>query len=246
MIDAADLRARTTQGEGLYVISFEDRSREKSIEVVQKMLNAFVENALGEKRTGQETAQRFIDEQIAEYEQRLRDAESRLAEFKQRNVGLMPDSTGDYFGRMQQETAEAERVRTALAVAESRKAEIDRQLEGEEPFLFGFDTGTTTSAASRSTDITFRSRSAAPARRVAVEIIYKHPEVIATRKTIAEPGSDRPRSLRASGGQQATGKRSSSLKTNPVYQSPRSSRSAPGRGTAVNLQRYGTPRCASR
>ncbi|MBV6416831.1 MAG: Chromosome partition protein Smc [Steroidobacteraceae bacterium] len=221
-IDAADLRARTTQGEGLYVISFEDRSREKSIEVVQKMLNAFVENALGEKRTGQETAQRFIDEQIAEYEQRLRDAESRLAEFKQRNVGLMPDSTGDYFGRMQQETAEAERVRTALAVAESRKAEIDRQLEGEEPFLFGFDTGTTTSAASPgSTDITFRIQDL---QRQLDELLLKytdkHPEVIATRKTIAELKERQAEELaRIKAGQQATGSLSSSLKTNPVYQS---------------------------
>src|SRR5688572_11861987 len=59
-ITAADLRARTTQGEGLYLIRFQDTDREKSIEVVDKLLTAFVESALGEKRTGQETAQRFL------------------------------------------------------------------------------------------------------------------------------------------------------------------------------------------
>src|SRR5690606_14146105 len=53
-IDAADLRARTTQGEGLYSISFQDKDRTKAIELVQTMLNGFVENALGDKRTGQE------------------------------------------------------------------------------------------------------------------------------------------------------------------------------------------------
>lgn len=221
-IDAADLRARTTQGEGLYVISFEDHDRAKTVEVVQKMLNAFVENALGEKRTGQETAQRFIDEQIAEYEQRLRDAESKLAAFKQRNVGLMPDSTGDYFGRMQQETQEAERVRTSLAVAESRKAEIERQLSGEEPYLFGFDTGASTTAATpASGDLTFRIQDL---QRQLDDLLLrytdKHPEVIATRKTIAELKQRQEEELaRVKAGQQATGSLSSSLKTNPVYQS---------------------------
>ena len=34
-------------------------------------------------------------------------AEARLAEFKKTNVGVMPDSRGDYFQRLQQETAEA-------------------------------------------------------------------------------------------------------------------------------------------
>lgn len=221
-IDAADLRARTTQGEGLYVISFEDHDRGKSVEVVQKMLNAFVENALGEKRTGQETAQRFIDEQIAEYEQRLRDAEARLAEFKQKNVGLMPDSTGDYFGRMQQETLEAERVRTALAVAESRKNEIERQLSGEEPYLFGFDTGGTTAAATGgSGDITYRIQDLEKQLdELLLRYTDKHPEVIATRKTIEELKRRQQEELaRVKGGQQATGSLSSSLKTNPVYQS---------------------------
>ncbi|MGE3667266.1 MAG: XrtA system polysaccharide chain length determinant, partial [Steroidobacteraceae bacterium] len=221
-IGAADLRARTTQGEGLYVISFEDRSREKSVEVVQKMLNSFVENALGEKRTGQQTAQRFIDEQIAEYEQRLRDAEARLADFKKQNVGLMPDSTGDYFGRMQQETLDAERVRTALAVAESRKAEIERQLNGEEPFLFGFDTGDSAAAASpASGDLTYRIQEL---QRQLDDLLLrytdKHPEVIATRKTIEELKERQAEELaRIKAGKQATGSLSSSLKTNPVYQS---------------------------
>jgi polysaccharide chain length determinant protein (PEP-CTERM system associated) len=222
-IAAGDLRARTTQGEGLYFISFQDGNRDKAIEVVQKLLNAFVENALGEKRTGQETAQRFIDEQIAEYEQRLRDAESRLATFKQTNVGLMPDSTGDYFGRLQQETIDAEGVRTRLAVAESRRVEIQRQLDGEEPFLFGFDSGAAASPAATGAagDITFRIQDL---ERQLDELLLrytdKHPEVLATRNTIAELKIRQQEELaRVKGGQQATGSLSSSLKSNPVYQS---------------------------
>jgi polysaccharide chain length determinant protein (PEP-CTERM system associated) len=102
-IEAGDLRARTTSGEGLYKITFRDGDRDKSIEVVQTLLNNFVENALGEKRSGQESAQRFLVEQIALYEARLRESEDNLADFKKRNVGVMPSSQGDYFAQLQQE-----------------------------------------------------------------------------------------------------------------------------------------------
>jgi|HigsolmetaAR202D_1030399.scaffolds.fasta_scaffold01792_13 polysaccharide chain length determinant protein, PEP-CTERM locus subfamily len=221
-ISAADLRARTSQGEGLYLIEFRDIDREKSVEVVQKLLNAFVESALGEKRTGQETAQRFLDEQIAEYERRLSEAEARLADFKKANVGLMPDSRGDYFARLQEEAVEVERVRTALAIAESRRAEIQRQLAGEEPFLFGFDTGATvTPAAPGSADLTFRIQELEKQLdELLLRYTEKHPEVIATRETLAELRRRQQEELaRIQSGGRATGSLASSLKANPVYQS---------------------------
>jgi polysaccharide chain length determinant protein (PEP-CTERM system associated) len=222
-IQAADLRARTTQGEGLYLIKFQDTDREKSIEVVDKLLTAFVESALGEKRTGQETAQRFLEEQIAEYERRLGQAESKLADFKKSKVGLMPDSRGDYFNRMQAETSEVDKVRTTLAVAESRRAEIERQLSGEEPFLFGFDaegSGGGSTAASGSGDLTYRIQDLEKMLdELLLRFTEKHPEVIATRKTLEELKKRQQEELaRIKEGQQATGSLASSLKKNPVYQ----------------------------
>jgi polysaccharide chain length determinant protein (PEP-CTERM system associated) len=221
-IDAADLRARTTQGEGMYLIRFQDNDREKSIELVRKLLDSFVENALGEKRTGQETAQRFLDDQIADYEHRLSAAESRLADFKKANVGLMPDSRGDYFGRMQQEAAELEKTRTMLAIAESRRAEIDRQLAGEEPFLFGFDSGTTNVApgGKGGGDLTFRIQDLEKQLdELLLRYTDKHPEVLATRQTIIELKKRQQEELdHVKKGGAATGSLANSLKSNPVYQ----------------------------
>lgn len=221
-IDAGDLRARTTRGDGLYVIRFQDRDRAKSIEVVETLLNAFVENALGEKRVGQETAERFLEQQIKDYETRLSQAESRLAEFKKANVGVMPDSRGDYFQRMQEETAEVERVRTALAVAESRRNEVQRQLSGEEPFLFGFDTGGAPAAGSSAAgDITFRIQGLEKQLdELLLRYTDKHPEVVETRRTIEELKARQAEELaRVRAGQGATGSLTQSLKTNPIYQS---------------------------
>lgn len=221
-IDAADLRARTAQGEGLYVISFKDGDRRKAIEVVDTMLKAFVESALGDKRVGQETAQRFIDEQIADYAQRLTEAEARVAEFKRNNLGMMPDSRGDYFARLQEETAQMDAVRSALAIAESRRNEIQRQLSGEEPFLFGFDTGAPSMAMDTgSGDLTYRIQGLEKQLdELMLRYTEKHPEVIATRATIDELRRRQDEELaRVRAGQRATGSLASSLKTNPVYQS---------------------------
>ena len=222
-ISAADMRARTAEGDGLYLISFTDQDRGKSVQVVQKLLNAFMESAMGDKRMDNKSAQRFIEEQIADYEQRLRTAEQRLASFKQQNVGLMPDSRGDYFGRMQQENSEIDRVRTGLNVAETRRGEIQRQLSGEEPFLFGFDTGEPSQVAPgrSSGDLTFRIQDLQKQLDdMLLRYTEKHPEVIAVRKTIDDLKQRQAEELaRIKAGKQATGSLGQSLKTNPVYQS---------------------------
>jgi polysaccharide chain length determinant protein (PEP-CTERM system associated) len=219
-IDAADLRARTTQGEGLYRISFRDHDRAKSIEVVETMLKGFVENALGEKRTGQASAQRFIEDQIAQYEARLRSSEEKLADFKKRNVAVMPGSQGDYFGRLQQESVGLETARTSLGVAESRRNEIQRQLDGEEPFLFGIDSGAQAPANGGAGDLTYRIQDMERnLEEMLLRYTEKHPEVVALRATIEELKKRQAEELaRVKKGQAATGSLSSSLKSNPIYQ----------------------------
>lgn len=220
-IGAGDLRARTSEGQGLYVISFQDQDRQKAIEVVQTMLNRFVENALGDKRIGQESALRFLDEQIAEIETKLRASEARLAEFKKRNVSVLPGTQGDYFSRMQQELEGLETARTALGIAESRRAEIQRQLDGEEPFLFGIDTGAQTAAISEgSGDLTYRIQAMEKSvEDLRLRYTDEHPEVSALRGTIDELKKQQAEELaRVRRGQAATGSLVSSLKSNPVYQ----------------------------
>ena len=56
----------------------------------------------------------FCSSRSRETEQRLREAEERLAAFKKRNVGTMPGAEGDYFTRLQNEMDAARKARTAL------------------------------------------------------------------------------------------------------------------------------------
>ena len=69
-------RAGSSATDGLYRISFQDPSRPMTLAVVETLLNTFVEQTLGSKRSGQESAQRFLDDEISELRARLTEAES--------------------------------------------------------------------------------------------------------------------------------------------------------------------------
>ena len=87
--------------ENVYTLRYSDAEPAMAQRVVQTLLDTFVEDTLGVKRADTDSAQSFLQEQIREYETRLRDAEDRLARFKKDNVGLMPGETGDYYTRLQ-------------------------------------------------------------------------------------------------------------------------------------------------
>lgn len=113
----------------LYQISFSDESPEQAKRVVQALLTIFVESSLGESRKGGDVAQVFLDEQIAEYERKLLDAEDRLRDFKQRNVGLMPSEGGGYYGRLQAAKDQLESSKLELSEADRRRRMAEQQLE---------------------------------------------------------------------------------------------------------------------
>jgi polysaccharide chain length determinant protein (PEP-CTERM system associated) len=222
LVISTDARTANSNSDGVYRITFTDTSREKSFQVVQTLLNSFVEDTLTGKREGQEEAQRFLSDQIAAHEKRLQDAESRLAEFKKRNIGRMPDDRGDYFVRLQHEMVELEKARQAVMLAEARRTEIERQLSGEEPFLFGFDDSSSTRQQSNkgTGDVAARIKEL-EAREQQLLLTYteKHPEVIALEDSLANLRKQQEEELeRVRQGQRATGSLSQSLKSNPVYQ----------------------------
>lgn len=123
-------------GNNIIRISYENNDRDRALAVVTSLLNMFVEGSLGKARQDSSSAEEFLLQQISDYERRLNEAESRLADFKRKNVGLMPDAQADYYGRLQQSLARLQETEGKLRVARNRRAELERQVEGEEP-VFG-------------------------------------------------------------------------------------------------------------
>jgi len=133
-INGTDRGARGARN-NVYEIRYASDSANRSYLVVSQLLNTMIENTLKSTRTDTASAQKFLDSQIATYEERLSQAEQKLADFKKENVGFMPNERGNFYTRLQRAEDSVEATASALRLAEHRFAELNRQLEGESPIL---------------------------------------------------------------------------------------------------------------
>ena len=136
--DALIDRLRSTislQGErgnaSFYNIRVKHRERETARRITQSLITVFIESSLNEKRDDSTGAQDFLDEQIAEYERRLIEAEGRLARFKQQNVDVLPSKWGaDYYTRLEKVRDDLRASRLALEQAQKRRDALRQQIQG--------------------------------------------------------------------------------------------------------------------
>jgi len=108
--------------ENIYTITIEDKSPEMAKNIVQATLTVFTENTLGESRNDADSAQKFLNAQIKEYENRLAADEARLTDFKQKYSGVLPDQYGGYYSKLNI-------VKEQLKVVELNLLETQTQLK---------------------------------------------------------------------------------------------------------------------
>lgn len=125
------LSIRTTGRDNLYTLSYRGDRPDQALRVVQSMLTIFVESSLGDSKADSDTARRFIEEQIKNYEAKLTEAESRLKEFRLRNIDLQTAGGMDMAGRMTEISATLNQARLDLREAESARDAARRQFEQE-------------------------------------------------------------------------------------------------------------------
>lgn len=207
-------------GGGLFTISYQDSNRDKSIQVVEKLLNSFVEDTLGGNREGTETAQRFLKKQIEEYETKLSEAEARLADFKKKNVGLMPgDQSGDYFSRLQSEIEASKQANSKLGVAMSRREELQRQLRGEVPFLGSSGSGAGANGIAGNDTSTRIQETQARLDELLLRFTDRHPDVIAAKETLDQLKKRHEAEVAALRRGDPSAMATAGAASNPVYQS---------------------------
>jgi polysaccharide chain length determinant protein (PEP-CTERM system associated) len=206
----------------IYTLSYKDGTRTRSLKIVAALLDTLVRDTLGGKSQGSEDAQKFLQAQIADYETRLRAAENKLADFKKAHVDVMPNEQGGYFTRLQTEMDAVKTTETALAVAQSRRDELNRQLRGESA-VSAASAGNQTSGSqgARLGGDTLSQIQQAQARLDDLLLNYtdKHPDVIAERKTLEELKRRREAELEAVRRGDPGAVASSGASSNPVYQS---------------------------
>jgi polysaccharide chain length determinant protein (PEP-CTERM system associated) len=204
----------------LYVISYRDANPNQAKKVVQSLLTIFVESSLGDKRQDTQTAVKFLDDQIKNYEQNLQAAENRIKDFKLKYMGLSSQSQGqDYFGRVATLGNAIEAARVELQSAEQARDSYKKELSGEEPVFLPEPTESRTREAVPELD----SRLDALKRELDSllrKYTDQHPDVVATQRLIAQLEEQRTAELDSRKKAQASSSRRgpAPIDQNPVFQ----------------------------
>jgi polysaccharide chain length determinant protein (PEP-CTERM system associated) len=208
------IKLSSTRRQDFYTISVVDADAKTAKLLVESLITIFIEDALGNTRQDSSAAQKFLMEQINEYEARLTKAENRIKEFKQENVGKMPDAGRGYFEQLQAAQTTLEQARLQYKEALNRRDELKRQIAGEEP-VFGFADTSPTQLQMHPLD-----ERIAHLKNQIDELLLSytenHPNVIARKEQLAELEREREQDL-ASRPNVKT-KSAQRLETNPIYQ----------------------------
>jgi polysaccharide chain length determinant protein (PEP-CTERM system associated) len=219
-VRSASGREGDQSGGSIYSFQYQDSNRDRSLKVTETLLNTFVEETLGGKRAGTQNAQKFLEAQIKSYEEKLRIAENKLADFKKANIGLMPTEQGGYFTQLQTELDLSKKVENDLSVAVARRTELARQLRGESVISATASSPTVTGNGAGGSDIVSRIKDTqARLDDLLLRFTDKHPDVIAARATLVELKARREVEIESLRRGDAGAVASSGVSSNPVYQS---------------------------
>lgn len=207
-----DIRMKRTKRVNLYTISYEHSDPKLAKRIVQSLLTIFIETTLGASRKDSDSAQKFLDAQIREYEAKLVAAENRLKEFKRKNIGVMPGSgEGTYYRKMENAMGVLAEAKLSLQEAVTRRDEIKKQMEDAEPELTSFQGEPTFTSPldSRIHNLQVKMD------ELLLNYTQQHPDVIGIKRTIAQLEKQKKQEMQAS---EKDGEGPLYDKTNPVYQ----------------------------
>lgn len=125
-----DIIIKKTGGrrENIFNITFRDADPEMARNVVQSALTVFIENTLGENRSDSDSAQKFLDTQIKDYENRLLAAEGRLTDFKQKYSDVLPNQYGGYYQKLTNAKEQLKGIELGLLEAKTQLKSAKAQL----------------------------------------------------------------------------------------------------------------------
>ncbi|HEV2100139.1 MAG TPA: XrtA system polysaccharide chain length determinant [Stellaceae bacterium] len=178
----------------LMTISYRNSDPQIAKNVVQSLLTIFAEKTAGISRSEMDSAQRFLDEEIASYRDQLRAAEKRRSDIARQYPDIVtnwspdtPVNVGDANSRLDQAHTEVVKAREALADVTTRRDALTKQLASIPPMLT-VDRGpqVVVNGGRLSPDEARLEQLRSQLDTLRLKYTDQHPDVIATRKEIAE------------------------------------------------------------
>ncbi|WP_428531250.1 XrtA system polysaccharide chain length determinant [Rhodopila sp.] len=168
------------QTKNLFTITYRDKSPELAHDVVQTLLTIFVESATGGSRADMENARRFLEQQIKSYEQQLRAAEQRRADFRARYIEVLPADNSPNVPALEGARNQVEALDGRLQDALAARAALKKEVDSTPPMLVTEAGGLGGGPAGRST----LQEAEDQLRVLLLKDTDQHPDVIAQRKLI--------------------------------------------------------------
>jgi polysaccharide chain length determinant protein (PEP-CTERM system associated) len=179
----ADRTDRDAKVNNVYSISYTDRNPQLAEQVVQALIDAFTANTIAEIRQDAARAKKFIDKRLADYKKQLTISETQLQEFKRQHFDVLPKEGQDYFARLQQEQAALDEVELDIRQTESRRRELQAQLQDIPRVVRAtLPDGTPVLTSLESRILTLRKK----LDELRLKFTEMHPDVIETKASLAE------------------------------------------------------------
>jgi protein tyrosine kinase modulator len=145
-------------------------------------------------RSGTDSARKFVDDQIKDYETKLRDSEAKMQAFRLKYMGLLGSSGRDYISQMGNIAEQIKDARIELRVAEQTRDGIKKQLEEQTRTPAAGRRPVTVSVPELDSRINEQKRQLDDLLRKYTD---QHPDVVATKRLIAQLQEDRNHEIEA-------------------------------------------------
>jgi len=128
----SNLRVETVPRADVLKITYEANDAGQAAEVVNKLMQAYVDDNLAINQVKVKTAREFIEEQLPRVEQTLDQAERALRQFKEDNKVLsLPDETGAAVAQMKNLDGKLADINSRLAGVSARSQTLRQQIDRE-------------------------------------------------------------------------------------------------------------------
>ncbi len=125
-------------GKNLIKIDYSDENPERAYLTAQKLAELFITESLDAKIAESQAAYDFIDNQTAQYKEKLVQAENALKNYRSENLDALPGSEMDVAARLTATQTRIEQAQFDLREAEFRKQSLEKQLAGEAETVTAF------------------------------------------------------------------------------------------------------------
>ncbi len=172
----------SSREKNLFTVTYRDANPELARDVVQAALTIFLANQTGSSQAEMLNAQRFLREQIANYERQLTEAENRRAEFRAKYFDLLPGATNT--------ASRLQVARTALATSETELTDTRTRLDALKqqlqsiPKVLSVDSGSPFILGSPSLGQQRLGEAERNLDTLRLRFTEAHPDVIAARKLL--------------------------------------------------------------